>query len=281
MHRSFLLTGILVLAIYGAGCSSSAGSGETNQDMNAASAQPSEYTDASVALADGTKFLDEGETEKAIDALNQAVKLNPELAEAWFKLGVAYGLAEKRDETLIEANESVPTTSSKSPAPKPNSVKAFEKAVAAYKKLIDANAEDDAAHFNLGRAYNKLNEDEDAAKALKQAVKLKPDDTEYQTELGAILIKLAQYHEAISPLKKALELDPENIRALELLEDAEAGRKRVNYSATPKEEKKASSSNSSNANTSGTPAVAKPSPAFTPDTSGPPKPRPTPSRPEL
>lgn len=274
MQRSLLLITILFVTAL-AGCSAFSGSSDSNQNGNASSAGIAEYTDANLALADGNKYLDEGETDKAIDVLNQAVKLNPDLAEAWFRLGIAYALAEKRDEVLVETNEAEPQPSSKSPAPKANSDKAFEKAVTAYKKLIDANDQDDVAYYNLGRAYNKLNEDEDAARALKQAVKLKPDDTEYQTELGAILIKLAQYQEAIPPLKKALELDPENIRALELLEDAEAGRKRVNYSATPKEDKKPANSNS-NADPEA-PGNDKP-PIPTPNPGQPPKPRPTPSR---
>jgi tetratricopeptide (TPR) repeat protein len=233
--------------------------------------------DANLALAEGNNFLDTGETDKAIDAFNQAVKLNPDLAEAWFKLGIAFALAEKRDDTLEKTDTEEKPAAGKKQV-KLNSEKAFEKAVAAYKKMISANGEDHVAYFNLGRAYNKLNEDEDAAKALKQAVKLNPEDTEYQTELGAILIKLAQYHEAVGPLKKAVELDPENIRAQELLEDAEAGRSRVNYASTPKEEKKKQGDNSnSSSNTAPPPANVKtpapvPSPAF-------PRPRPTPSRP--
>ena len=277
MRRSFLYVWIIFAAVCFAGCSRSAEPGELNSDSNTGLPQLVTYTDANQALADGNKFLDEGETDKAIDALSQAVKLDPNLAEAWFKLGIAYALAEKRDETLVEANETESITApSKSAPPKPNSVKAFEKAVIAYKKLIDVNDEDDVAYYNLGRAYNKLNEDEDAAKALKQAVKLKPDDTDYQTELGAILIKLAQYQEAIAPLKKALELDPENIRAMELLEDAEAGRKRVNYTSTPKEDKKGSNSNS-NANPSASPADSKPPPPLPNAVS--PQPKATPSRP--
>ena len=110
---------------------------------------------------------------------------------------------------------------------------------------------------------------------MKQAVKIKPDDTEYQTELGAILIKLAQYQEAIPPVKKALELDPENIRALELLEDAEAGRKRVNYSATPKEDKKPSNSNTNSATNSTSPGDKPPPPPG--NAANPTKPRPSPS----
>ncbi len=124
---------------------------------------------------------------------------------------------------------------------KTSSEKAFEKAVEAYKKLLKTNSDDDAAQFNLGRTYAKLNKDEEAEEAFKEAVKLKPDDTEYQTELGAIRIKLAKYSEAIDPLKKAIALDESNSRAADLLEDAEAGRQRLSY--VPK------NTNAMNANT--------------------------------
>ena len=271
MRRLLLTIGILLLLV-SAGCSGGAGSDDANQNADTAS-ELSEINDANIALAEGNRFLDTGETDKAIEALSHAVKLNPDLAEAWFKLGIAYGLAEKRDETLETADRE--TNADPKKPTKTNSEKAFEKAVAAYKKIVAANSDDDVAYFNLGRAYNKLNEDEDAAKALRQAVKIKPDDTEYQTELGAILIKLAQYHEAIPPLRKALELDPENIRAQDLLEDAEAGRSRVNYSSTPKDDKKKDDNSNTNSNTATQSSNLK-FPTPTPDAG--PRPRPTSTR---
>jgi tetratricopeptide (TPR) repeat protein len=272
MLRLFLIIGVLLLLV-SAGCSGGAGADGANQNANTAS-EISGVDDANLALAEGNKFLDTGETDKAIDALSQAVKLNPDLAEAWFKLGIAYALAEKRDETLETANRE--TNADPKKPTKTNSEKAFEKAVVAYKKIVGENPNDDVAYFNLGRAYNKLNEDEDAAKALRQAVKIKPDDTEYQTELGAILIKLAQYHEAIPPLRKALELDPENIRAQDLLEDAEAGRSRVNYASTPKDEKKKDDNSNANSNNSAPSGNVK-VPTPTPDSA--PRPKPTSTRP--
>ena len=83
---------------------------------------------------------------------------------------------------------------------------------------------------------------------MKAAVKLKPDDTEYQTELGAILVKLAEYREAISSLRKAVELDPENSRAIDLLEDAEAGRKRIDFVSDKSNGNRASNSARANSN---------------------------------
>lgn len=236
------------------------------------------YTDANLALADGTSALDEGETDRAIDILNQAVKLNPDLAEAWFRLGIAYSLVESRDASVIDddVNAEQPTPEK---GKKPNSVIAFEKAIDGYKKIVAANKEDHVSWYNLGRSYNKLNKDEQALDAFSEAAALNPEDTEYQTALGAILIKLARYREAIAPLKKALEIDPENVEAQEFLEDAEAGRSRVNYTSTPKPDNKNANANSntnvSTSNTDSSGASEKPKPT---DANKPPVMRPPPTK---
>lgn len=266
-----MLASLLVFA----GCSSAPSN--NSQTANTNTVPPAaEITDANVALAEGSRLLEVGDTDKAIELLKRAVEINPDLAEAYFQLGIAYSLVETRDASVVE-EQVTPTPLPGDPKPKEKdrpkteSEKAFEKAVETYKKHLEANDKDHAGFYNLGRAYNKLNEDEDAAKALKEAVKLKPDDTEYQTELGAILIKLAQYREAITPLKKALELDPEYSRAIDLLDEAEAGRRRVDFSVEKKDDKGKSNSNAntntatgSDSNTSTKPADPKSPPAKTP-----------------
>jgi tetratricopeptide (TPR) repeat protein len=205
------------------------------------------FTDAHEALSEGKRLLDESETEAAIDALLQAVKLDPDLAEAWFHLGIAYSLAEMQ---MAQSGTVEEQPSNSKERVKTNSEKAFERAVEAYKKWIESNPNDDVAQYDLGRTYSKLMQDEDAEKAFRQAVKLKPDDSDYQMELGAILIKLARYREAIDPLKKAVDLDPTNERAQELLEDAEAGRQRLDYVAPKNTNSSNSLSSNSNSNSS-------------------------------
>ncbi|MFN0280045.1 MAG: tetratricopeptide repeat protein [Pyrinomonadaceae bacterium] len=222
---------------------------EANANVEAES-QFANITDANAALAEGKRLLDENDVELAIAALRKAVELNPELAEGYFQLGIAYSLLEMQLAKSGEVIETESNTNAKQGRKKPNSEKAFEKAVEAYKKLLKTNPGDDAAQFNLGRTYAKLNKDEEAEEAFNKAVELKPDDTEYQTELGGILIKLARYSEAIEPLKKAIELDESNSRAIELLEDAKAGRQRLNYQATPKNTNTGNSNANSNANAS-------------------------------
>lgn len=243
MQRIFSVLLILVCA-FSLACWRSGSDANSNANTNAEN-QFAQITDANQALQMGNDLLENNETEKAIDAFLRATELDPDLAEAWFKLGIAYSLIEK--EQALEAQTDVNAPGDDQKTGRPNSEKAFKKAIEAYKKIIAQNPDDDVAYFNIGRAYNKLNEDQEAAKALKQAVKLRPEDSDYQTELGAILIKLAQYHEAIPPLKKALELDPENSRAADLLDDAEAGRNRIDYSG-PKGNSNANANANANAN---------------------------------
>lgn len=245
MQRCFLLSVITFTVFVGFGCSGSS-SNAVDANANPVVETPVDGTDASGALAEGKRLLDENQTEAAIASLEKAVELNPDLAEAHFQLGIAYDLLDMQKEQSGEFAETKGDEKKKT-----RSEKAFERAVVAYKKWLAGNANDDLAHFNLGRTYSKLNKDEEAVDSLERAVKLKPDDTEYQTELGAAQIKLARYGDAIKSLKRAIELDESNDRAIALLEDAEAGRQRVSYVPKPdaNQANKASNSNSgSNSN---------------------------------
>ncbi len=204
------------------------------------------FTDADEAVAMGDKYLDAVETENAINAYRQATKLNPDFADAFFKLGIAYSLREKEEKDAPQSTnaEAEPTPTPKKPAkktkknapaaPVTDAEKAFDSAAKAYEKILKKNPKDEQAQYNLGRAFNKLNRDNEAEKALRLAVKLKPEEAEFQTELGSILIKLAQYDEAVTILAKAVKLDENNLHAQDLLERANAGKKRINFGIKPK-----------------------------------------------
>jgi tetratricopeptide (TPR) repeat protein len=170
------------------------------------------YTDANAALDAGKKFFAENEFENSVAALEQAVKLDANLAEAHFQLALAYENLEKETEAQ----------------------KSYKDAIKLYQKHLAKNPKDAVANYNVGLAYNKINDDLKAEKALRQAAKLTPEDSEYGFELGQVLIKLAKYDEAIPVLKKALEIDPENLRIESALDRAQAGKKRVD-AAKPKD----------------------------------------------
>ncbi len=282
MRREIVLIGLLSLALAACGSSPSSNTAPVAEaNTNTAAPQPAEVADPNVALQEGKRLLDENQTEAAIAMLKRAVELNPDLGEAHFNLGIAYALLEMQNEqTGVVAEPANTNSNSKDPdAKKTESEKAFEEAVRAYEKWLKANPEDDVAHYYLGRTYAKLMKDDEAEESFEKAVKIKPEDSEYQTELGAILIKLAQYHQAIKPLKKAIELDSTNGRAIDLLEDAEAGRRRVDYVTANKNANTASTKGSANANADANSSTPEGN-TRTPANTTPKKPDPQPKKPD-
>ena len=235
------------------------GGGETTENSNSANsaansiaesdsnAQAQEtplpqFTDANAALEEGKRRLDANETEKSIEAFQQAVRLDPDLADAYFNMGIAQAQLEdeKAKSVTVDEESPTPTPSRRSKSkkqeddlPLTESQKAFAKAAEIYEKITEENPKDDFAFYNLGRSYNKLNKDEEAEKAFKQAVKLKPDDADYLHDLGKIHNKLSHYDEAMVVLKKAISIDPNNLQIQKELDKAEAGERRIKFGTSP------------------------------------------------
>lgn len=197
-----------------------------HSDPNSNTSGPPVYADAQTAFAEGERLFDSNKVASAVEAYRQATAMNPDFADAYFKLGVALSLLES--DSKEAAKEDINANSS-TKAVKTESQKAFEGAIDAYKKLLSASPKDASLHYNLGRSYAKLDKDSDAERALRESLRLSPDENEYRIELADILMKLAKYGEAAGLYKKAFEVDPENFDLEEKIEDALAGRKRQTF----------------------------------------------------
>ncbi len=162
-------------------------------------------TQARALLEQGREFYRTDQDEKAAEAFEQAVKLDPNLAEAQFRLGLAY-------EALGKEQEAEET---------------YKKAIEKYKKFLENNKDDPEAHYNLGQTYAGLHLYSEAVREYRQAIHIKDDDADVYYDLGTALSKLAQYDEAAAAFSKSLEIDPENYRAQDALEEAREGVKRI------------------------------------------------------
>jgi tetratricopeptide (TPR) repeat protein len=162
-------------------------------------------TQARVHLDQGKEFYRTDQDEGAVQAFQEAIRLDPELAEAYFRLGLAYDAVGKEQ----EAED------------------AYKKAVERYKKYLDENSKDAEGHYNLGQTYAGLHLYSEAIREYRQATRLKDDDADIFYDLGTALMKLAQYDEAAGAFSKSLEIDPENYRAEDALEEAREGVQRI------------------------------------------------------
>ena len=160
---------------------------------------------ARVFLDKGKELYRSDHDSEAAEAFQQAVKLDPDLAEAHFRLGLAYDALNKQQEAESE----------------------YRKAVEGYKKYLADNPKDAEGYYNLGQAYAGLHLYSEAVREYRQATKLKTDDADIYYDLGTALMKLAQYTEASAAFSKSLEIDPENFRAEDALEEAREGVKRI------------------------------------------------------
>ena len=162
-------------------------------------------TRARAFLEEGKEFYRTDQDEKAVESFKEAIKSDPELAEAHFRLGLAYDAVGQQQ----EAEDS------------------YKKAIERYKKYLEENSKDAEGHYNMGQAYAGLHLYTEAVREYRQATRLKEDDADMFYDLGTALSKLAQYDEAVAAFSKSLEIDPNNYRAEDALEEAREGVQRI------------------------------------------------------
>ena len=207
--RAALLTlsTLLALSTLQAGCSKK----QTNQ--NGASASPADNAAQESSGGDARSFFERGmdahkndRDEEAVEDFKQAVQLDPDFAEAHYRLGVVQHITGQTDEAQ----------------------KSFEAAIKAYEKLTKQDPKNSDAYYFMALCYERLDKYEEAVRALKEAVRTSPkDDDDKYYELALAHFKLAQYDESVTALNKALEINPDNYPAQDLLEKAKAGAERV------------------------------------------------------
>jgi Flp pilus assembly protein TadD len=185
-------------------------SGQQSTDNSAGAPQvsnnlPEDRTRARAELDKGKELYRNDQDAEAVLAFLEAVRLDPDLAEAHFRLALGYEALGKHDEAEAE----------------------YKKAVEAYKKYFEENENDAEAHYALGQTYANLGQYSEAIRQYKEATKLKDDDPDMFYDLGVAYTKLAQYDAAATAFSKSLEIDPDYYRAQDGLDEAKEGIKRI------------------------------------------------------
>ena len=205
--RSILLICAAWLVVFAIGCKRS-GQQSTNNSAGSPPVSNSlaeDRTRAREHLAKGKELYRDDQDTEAVLAFQEAVRLDPSLAEAHFRLALGFESLGKSEEAQGE----------------------YKKAVEAYKKYFEENRDDAEAHYALGQTYANLGNYSEAIREYREATKLKTDDPDIYYDLGVAHTKLAQYDAAAAAFSKALEIDPDYYRAQDGLDDAKEGVKRI------------------------------------------------------
>jgi tetratricopeptide (TPR) repeat protein len=121
---------------------------------------------------------------QAKTAFNKAIELKPDYAEAYNSLGLWHQTPSECGNTYLEWD-------------KETWEKQYGKAIELHQKAVQLKPDFAEAYVALGNAYSRLNRHEEAANAYKQAVKLNSTDTVMYQLLAATYEKLQRYDAAI------------------------------------------------------------------------------------
>jgi len=116
---------------------------------------------------------------KEISEYNEALRIDPNFAEAHFNLGVAYQEKGKLKEAIAE----------------------YEKALQIYPKYLEA-------HNNLGILYFRRGMLDQALAEYQRTIEIKPDYAKGYYNIGSVYREKNKIDEAITSFQKALEINP-------------------------------------------------------------------------
>jgi len=127
----------------------------------------------------GCVLFKAGKVPEAIAQYEQALRLNPDFAEAHGNLGVA----------LARMGRS-------------------EDAIGQYEQALDLKPDYAEGHYNLGNSLMQAGRPRDAMEQWGEAARLRPDFAEAHYNLGVALMGLGRLPEAVEHLEQALRVNP-------------------------------------------------------------------------
>lgn len=83
-----------------------------------------------------------------------------------------------------------------------------DEAISYFKKALEFNKDNSAAHFRLGMIYSRTGKLGEGLEELKKAIELRPDIGFYRLELFHLYKKLGEKAKATEELARAIALDP-------------------------------------------------------------------------
>jgi tetratricopeptide (TPR) repeat protein len=156
--------------------------------------------------------------EEAFQHGQQAILLDPTLADAWNNLGNIYKTGNRLDKAL-EYYEKALALDSSDPRVHVNAGSVsqllgdLDTAESRYRMALQIYPGFASAYSNLGAVLQRQQRHEEAEEAYRQALKLEPDNPETLVNYGSFLLERNVMDKARAQLDQAIRIDPDNIGA--------------------------------------------------------------------
>jgi tetratricopeptide (TPR) repeat protein len=83
-----------------------------------------------------------------------------------------------------------------------------DKAIAYFRRAVDANPHWASGYNTLGYAYKGVGRNDEAAVAFEKAIEIEPDNPNGYDSYGELLLRMGRFDEAIASYERVLELEP-------------------------------------------------------------------------
>jgi tetratricopeptide (TPR) repeat protein len=123
-----------------------------------------------------------GEYQKAVEKLNESIKLDSNFADSFYLLAMSYG-----------------------------KLREYSKAVEAAKRAIELNPKAPSYYGILGLIYQEQKKYKEAEENFKKAIELDPKTVIHYLNLANLYYEKESYNEAVNTLTKAIEINPSDI----------------------------------------------------------------------
>lgn len=160
------------------------------------------------ALSDGKKFSD---PRKAVEYLNNAIKLQPNDAEAYYNRAVAYDNLGEYQTAIRDYNQAIRLRSHYAEAfcnrgILYNATGQFQMAIADFNEAIHHNPNDTEAYLGRGFAYDQLSQYQKASQEYSKVIALNPGYASAYNNRGADYLAQGNIPDGCRDAKKACEL---------------------------------------------------------------------------
>lgn len=188
---------------------------ESLKRLEQAIALQPELAEAHGAL--GLAMQREGRLDEAEACYRRAIELQPELAEAYTNLGQVFNLRRKWTDAIVVLNRAVELRPDLAQAyhhlgDSFRALERFDGAIASYRRALELNPHLQPAWDSLGRVLLERRELPAAANALRRSTSLHPSAAGF-IELGRSLGGLDQYDDALDAFRQAVTLSPTSSEA--------------------------------------------------------------------